>query len=321
MDYWTTLIIQHIIPAFFDSIERQKKTREYRTNLRTVTADTVAHAASDSSTTSQTGLSSDRAERVDKWLDDMEAGLDSDPDEDTVEESDNAFESQGDEIELELESEHENLPTEEDDEALSMDSFSYEIIQQPSFTGLRNEDSFVEPSVMHEQYLEINRMVRETLGLPPRIQPCPQIPRNQSISEVIPDSEMEIDASGGSAKGNSDAVSEGLSNEDVEDLNRRTSAIMNVQQAHDNLWRAVKELALTAGSGDRDEVMKPYKRYLTPAICDRLQDLSGAYSEVSLDMEPEEGYVGGDEEEDQAAGLVPLKRQRLEKRIQSYRDR
>lgn len=126
-----------------------------------------------------------------------------------------------------------------------------------------------------------------------------------------------VDRSGGI--GNNDAVLEGLSNKEVEDCNWRTSAIMNVQQAHNNLWQAVNDLALTASTSKRDKMMKPYKQYLTPAILDRLNDMSGVYSEVSLDMEQEERYTGGNKrDEDQAPGLVSLKGQRLEKQIQSY---
>ncbi|KAF5341680.1 hypothetical protein D9611_001191 [Ephemerocybe angulata] len=96
---------------------------------------------------------------------------------------------------------------------------------------------------------------------------------------------------------------------------------MKLQVAHDGLWEAVKEVLLTSEGATQEEKLAPYRQFLTPDILDRLENMSRGSSVVSLRLGDQlDDGVEGDSEE-YSPGLVPFKRKKKEKRIQSRRDR
>ncbi|KAJ3494603.1 hypothetical protein NMY22_g20050 [Coprinellus aureogranulatus] len=187
-------------------------------------------------------------------------------------------------------------------------------------------EDIVESSVVVEQWEELNRLI---IGGPNagdneiRLDPIPYNP--YTGSEVIPDSEGESELHM-SEQGVENLPQEesprqlSLSHEDIALMNKHTTAIMKYQQMHDELWEVAKEVILTSTQSP-EEALAPLQQYMSPDMCERLQNLSinsspRNSSEKEIDDEGRDGDV-----EDLAEGLVPFTRQRKTKRFQSYRVR
>ncbi|KAJ3515621.1 hypothetical protein NMY22_g14404 [Coprinellus aureogranulatus] len=359
-DYWVLITITEVLPDYFAKLERDRQTRVYRQNLRSIKP--AEHTANISI---QEPITSERKEMVDKWLANLEDGNpdeleehEDQGDDDPISDENmsgidhtatNVSKSEQEEISESVHADHSDKAIEPTSSISHFPSFRQEeeqapsppnsaspsfsdgsVVDMPSFRYGGSNDSLVESSIIGEQYEDLNiRILQHTR--PPVMRASPPTwhqPAPANDTSIVPDSDVDMaserDHKTRSAEQNTPLSSHSdsptsngaasLSSDDVARINQKTTAIMSLQQAHDKLYKAARDLVRASGTPP-DDALHAFRGYITPDIWNRLENGSANSSVISLQL-------GVDDDSDEVlAGLVPFKRVKKERRIQSRGDR